>query len=219
MLQIKTIYFYFSVLFIYKRDFLKLLFLCLPLLLSRCGNQGCRTAEEQYYGGIWQDSQYLTLKPVNNSVLEQETNLGFYILKNGVSQSKAGKNTWQSLRFNNGDDVIVRSGNLFSVDINGTAYLNGYNETIHLPLSNWIGLNGGSYSIPTGEMKTKTVSEAAPSLVRVERTYKQRRNEIPWSKYKRHKHNRFCPPCRRTFKRLRHRCTIFKIWWQDRFTG
>ena len=173
MLQIKTIYFYFSVLFIYKRDFLKLLFLCLPLLLSRCGNQGCRTAEEQYYGGIWQDSQYLTLKPVNNSVLEQETNLGFYILKNGVSQSKAGKNTWQSLRFNNGDDVIVRSGNLFSVDINGTAYLNGYNETIHLPLSNWIGLNGGSYSIPTGEMKTKTVSEAAPSLVRVERTYKQ----------------------------------------------
>lgn len=173
MLQIKTIYFYFSVLFIYKRDFLKLLFLCLPLLLSRCGNQGCRTAEEQYYGGIWQDSQYLTLKPINNSVLAQETNLGFYILKNGVSQSKAGKNTWQSLRFNNGDDVIVRSGNLFSVDINGTAYLNGYNETIHLPLSNWIGLNGGSYSIPTGEMKTKTVSEAEPSLIRVERTYKQ----------------------------------------------
>ena len=107
------------------------------LLQTGCGNSGCRSAEEQYYKGVWEDSQWLTVKPLNNNVIQQENSItGNYTLTSGTTEAFARENRWYPLRMNNKDasDAIVKSGQLLKIKTKGFVNLTGFSPIVILDI-------------------------------------------------------------------------------------
>ena len=135
------------------------------LLQTGCGNSGCRSAEEQYYKGVWEDSQWLTVKPLNNNVIQQENSItGNYTLTSGTTEAFARENRWYPLRMNNKDasDAIVKSGQLLKIKTKGFVNLTGFSETIDLKMKDWIGLNGSAYNPPSGKWTAVEIPQQQP---------------------------------------------------------
>ena len=130
-----------------------------------CGNNGCRTAEEQYYGGIWERTQFTTVKPINPNVIQQETGMGAYVLYNGTTEARAKENLWYELKTGSGSDVIVTSGNRFTMNATGGVMLAGTSQTLNITMKDYIGLGGGFYSSSKVIETSHTVENIEPTQI------------------------------------------------------
>ena len=145
-----------------------LFFLILSSLQTGCGNNGCRTAEEQYYGGIWEKTQFTTVKPMNPNVIKQENNFGTYVLYNGTTEARAKENLWYELRTQSGQDAIVKAGNRFTMDVTDGVMLAGTSQTLNITMQDYVKLNEGIFSTNKPETITHTINNVKP--VKIEKT-------------------------------------------------
>ena len=148
--------------------FATILILFSTLFTTGCGNSGCRTIEEQYYGGVWEHSDDVKVKPINNNVIEQESSVGAYILRNGVTESLSKEHRWYKLRNVRGEDLMVKAGQMVQLTARGNVILTGFSQTINLTMNDWIGLNGANFTTPGGIWYTKQIQpNTKPSVVKV----------------------------------------------------
>lgn len=148
-----------------------LFFLIVSSLQTGCGNNGCRTAEEQYYGGIWEKTQFTTVKPINPNVIKQEYNFGSYTLYNGTTEARAKENLWYELRTQSGQDAIVKAGNRFTMGATDGVMLAGTSQTLSLTMQDYVKLNAGIFSTNKPEKITHTVNNVKPIKIEKTTTY------------------------------------------------
>ena len=127
------------------------------LLLTYCGNSGCRTAEEQYYGGMWEKTQFTKLKPINPNVIQHESDFGAYKLYEGTTEARAKENLWYEIKNEKGGDAIVKSGNMFTMTATGNMILSGTSTTMSVTNADYQKLNGNMTSTPEPVKVSKTI--------------------------------------------------------------
>lgn len=135
------------------------------LLLSGCGGNGCRTAEQTINGGDWEISQFTKVKPLNPGAVKQESQFGSYVLHDGVTEAMVKENLWYELKTQANNDVIVTSGNKFTMDVSGSVVLAGSSQMLNIRLSDYMKLNGGITYGSKVEEETKTVKPRKPKKI------------------------------------------------------
>ncbi|GEM_PF-5401682 len=142
-------------------------------LLHGCGGNGCKYPDEVAAGGIWEQTQISTVRPLNREIIKQENQFGGYVVEKGVTETMARKNLWTPMNMMNGDTAIVQAGNKMKVKIGDSVVLSGFNQTINATLGNWLPLDGSIISSPVGKYETHDFSRQQPSAITVNKTFKQ----------------------------------------------
>ena len=165
--KLNQIFFLEYVPFKHKNDVKYVAFFTIPLviflfLLSGCGGNGCRTAEQTINGGEWESSQFTKVKPLNPAVIKQESQFGSYVLHDGVTEAMAKENLWYELKTQASNDVIVTSGNKFTMDVSGSVILAGSSQILNVRLSDYMKLNNKVMSGSNVEEETRTITPRKP---------------------------------------------------------
>ncbi|MBR1428624.1 MAG: hypothetical protein IJ590_00015 [Rickettsiales bacterium] len=131
-----------------------ILTLICTLSLAKCGGDGCKYPDEIALGGIWEEAQTLTVRPISESVIAKENSYGVYTLKDGATEEKASSNLWHPLLMRNGEYAVVEAGKKIKLVVDGAVTLSGYSQFINATLNNWISTEG-----PTRYLTPIQVSE------------------------------------------------------------
>ena len=153
------------------RNILYLASIC--LLLHGCGGDGCKYPDEVAEGGIWEQTQVSTVRPLNRDIIKQENQFGGYVVKDGVTEMIARKNLWTPMNMANGDTAVVQAGHKMKVNVGNSVILSGFNQTIDATLGNWLPLDGSIISSPVGKYETHNFSSQQPSSLTQTSTFKQ----------------------------------------------
>ena len=131
-----------------------ILTLICTLSLTKCGGDGCKYPDEIALGGLWEEMQTLTVRPINPSVIAKENSYGVYTLKDGATEMQANSNLWHPLLMRNGEYAVVEAGKKMKLIVDGAVTLSGYSQFINATLNKWISTEG-----PLRYMEEITVSE------------------------------------------------------------
>ena len=112
------------------------------LSLTKCGGDGCKYPDEIALGGLWEEAQTLTVRPINESVIAKENSYGIYTLRDGATEEKASSNLWHPLLMRNGEYAVVEAGKKIKLIIDGAVTLSGYSQFINATLNKWISTEG-----------------------------------------------------------------------------
>ena len=112
------------------------------LSLTKCGGDGCKYPDEIALGGLWEEIQSLTVRPLNTNVIAKESTHGAYTLKDGTTEIKAMSNLWQPLLMRNGEYAVVEGGQKMKITIDGSIVLAGYSQYLDATFHKWISTAG-----------------------------------------------------------------------------
>ena len=153
--------------------FFKILFIAVVLLSqSGCGGEGCRTADEQVLGANVEKSQFTQVLPINKNVIKSSSTAGAIVLHNGTTESMAKENLWYDFRYQNNSDVMVTSGNKFSIDVSDSVVLSGTSQVLNVGLNNYIKINGSLNSGSELKPVKKKINKQRPTSILQTITYK-----------------------------------------------
>ena len=134
------------------------------LSLAKCGGDGCKYPDEIALGGLWEEMQTLTVRPINASVIAKENSYGIYTLKDGTTEMQANSNLWHPLLMRNGEYAVVEAGKKMKLIVDGAVTLSGYSQFINATLNKWISTEG-----PLRYIEEITVSEEPIKYVEEDR--------------------------------------------------
>ncbi len=137
----------------------------ISMLLSGCGNNGCRTPEETILGGFWESTQFTKAKPINPNVIKQENQFGAYVLHDGTTEAMAKENLWYELKTQLNNDVIVKSGNKFTMEVSDSVILAGTSQMLNVKLNDYVKLNSSLTSGSEIKKTENTVTSKQPSKI------------------------------------------------------
>ena len=127
--------------------------------LTKCGGDGCKYPDEIALGGLWEEMQTLTVRPINASVIAKENSYGIYTLKDGTTEMQANSNLWHPLLMRNGEYAVVEAGKKMKLIVDGAVTLSGYSQFINATLNKWISTEGPTRYLPKIQATTEDVEK------------------------------------------------------------